>query len=384
MSGQLVTSSDKKKKCLIACVPFAELSNYLFVERIYSGLEVVYDAAKNKTNLKKVIEIQSDLKEELLSGELGVPLALTVVLEGKSKLTTKKGISSIEYERNSSFVIGNILMLIATLKILGIKAPIFSSRLGTSDIKKNSIFRQVLAKENVVLTFIFNDESEITTDEVRELFFKYNRQNSGIHFSQFSPSNKDFPLRPFVAKLTQELDLERYGGVSSQSKHIKVSDNQLTTEYILFKFLVGSVAGAHIQELCKMSDDVKLSTGQKVSEILSGGHLENIKAFLTAWLEPLESNAKEIRLGFRLSAQIWQALGLVVYKLIDNDASIEDLSQAGSVLGKIDYGKKASHWHDCDVMGLDSNGRLYKNAANSTREFRIGLAEYFIRLLDLD
>ncbi len=71
-----------------------------------------------------------------------------------------------------------------------------------------------------------------------------------------------------------------------------------------------------------------------------------------------------------------------MHQLVQDDASIENIAQAGLILGKLDYSKKAKHWHNCEVMGLDSNGRLFKNSVNSTREFRNGLASYFLSLVN--
>lgn len=130
-----------------------------------------------------------------------------------------------------------------------------------------------------MLTIIFDDEEGINEEQVKELFFKFNRQHSGLHLSQFSQIHDAFPLRPCVLRLADDLNLERFGGVSDKSKHVKMSESYLTTEYILFKFLVGSVAGAHVQEICKMSDEVMTLSGKKVSECLSNGNLEYIKAF---------------------------------------------------------------------------------------------------------
>lgn len=71
-----------------------------------------------------------------------------------------------------------------------------------------------------------------------------------------------------------------------------------------------------------------------------------------------------------------------MHQLVISGASIDDLTLAGLILGRLDYSKKATHWHNCEVMGLDSNGRLFKNAMSSTREFRNGLAGYFFSLLN--
>lgn len=377
----MIASSDKTIKSLVTYIPAIELENYFFVNRIPSQLEVFFDAAKNKTNLKRVNDIQADLEKELSQGVIGAPISLTVVLSGKPALRLAGDTAKVTYDRSSSFVVGEVLILTAVLKSLGIRTPLFSSRLSVSEIKKKSAFRQMLAVQSVVLTVIFDDEIGIDDEQVRELFFKFNRQHSGMHLSQFSQANDAFPLKPYVLKLADDLSLESFGGVSDKSKHVKMSESYLTTEYILFKFLVGAAAGAHVQEICKMSDDVMTPLGDKVSEYLAKGNLDYIKAFLSSWLAPLEQGGKAERAGFRLSAQIWQALALVIYRLSSDGASVQDVSHAGLILGRLDYSKKAVHWSDCEVMALDSNGRLYKNAANSTREFRNGLADYFYSVI---
>ncbi|WP_061009996.1 hypothetical protein [Vibrio sp. CUB2] len=377
LTGCLIASSDKTIKSLVTYIPAIELENYFFVNRIPPQLEVFFDAAKNKTNLKRVNDIQADLEKELSQGVIGAPISLTVVLSGKPALRLAGDTAKVTYDRTSSFVVGEVLILTAVLKSLGIRTPLFSSRLSASEIKKKSAFRQMLAVQSVVLTVIFDDEIGIDEEQVKELFFKFNRQHSGLHLSQFSQVNNAFPLKSYVLRLADDLNLEDFGGVSEKSKHVKMSESYLTTEYILFKFLVGAIAGAHVQEICKMSDDVTTQSGKKVSECLAKGNLEYIKAFLSSWLTPLEQSGKAERAGFRLSAQIWQALALVIYRLSSDGASVQDVSHAGLVLGRLDYSKKATHWSACEVMALDSNGRLYKNAANSTREFKNGLADYF-------
>ncbi|WP_419237202.1 hypothetical protein ACN08P_02720 [Photobacterium leiognathi subsp. mandapamensis] len=381
LTGCVIANSNKTLKSLITYIPAIELENYFFVNRVPPLLRVFFDAAKNKTNLKRVNDIQVDLEKELSQGAIGTPISLTMVLAGKPTLSRIGSTATITYDRASSFVVGEILILTAVLKSLGIKTPLFSSRLSASEIKKKSVFRQMLAVQSVVLTVVFDDESGIDEEQVKELFFKFNRQHSGMHLSQFSQANDTFPLKSYVLKLADDLSLDRFGGVSDKSKHVKMSESYVTTEYILFKFLVGAVAGAHVQEICKMSDDVMTPLSKKVSECLSNGNLEYIKEFLNSWLTSLEHGGKAERAGFRLSAQIWQALALVIHRLISDGASVQDVSHAGLVLGRLDYSKRATHWNDCEVMALDSNGRLYKNAANSTREFRNGLADYFYSVI---
>lgn len=380
LTGQVIDKASNNAKCLLTFIPAIELENYFFVNRIPTQLEVVLDAAKNKTNLAKVKEIQSDWESEISQGLVGTPIELSVVIEGKPSLLIDGKQATITYSKSKSFILGDTLILTALLTSLGLAAPLFSSKLSSIDIAKKNKFRKILAIKNIILSIIFDDELGINQEVIRDLFFKYNRHHSGVHLPQFSKANSDFPLREFVQKVSNELNLDDYGGVSTKSKHVKSTENYLTTEYILFKFLVGAVAGSYIQETSKMSEDVVTTSGIKLSKALDVRTVDLVKVFLMAWLQPLQNNNKH-RTGFRLSAQIWQALSLVLHQLINDDATIEDVSKAGLILGQLDYSKKAAHWHDCEVMALDSNGRLYKNAASSTREFKIGLAKYFLHLV---
>jgi hypothetical protein len=103
---------------------------------------------------------------------------------------------------------------------------------------------------------------------------------------------------------------------------------------------------------------------------------------MQAWLEPLREELAGNRSGYHLSPQVWQALGLTIHQLVSDGASCEDLKIAGEVLGQLNYSKNAKHWSNCSVMELDSKGRIYKNSAGSTRQFRVGLFEYFFAVLN--
>ena len=75
LTGCLIASSDKTIKSLVTYIPAIELENYFFVNRIPPQLEVFFDAAKNKTNLKRVNDIQADLEKELSQGVIGAPIS---------------------------------------------------------------------------------------------------------------------------------------------------------------------------------------------------------------------------------------------------------------------------------------------------------------------
>ncbi|GAM62065.1 hypothetical protein JCM19232_6370 [Vibrio ishigakensis] len=243
---------------------------------------------------------------------------------------------------------------------------------------KKQCFRQTLVTQDLMLTILFRKKG-FDEDEVRTLFFKHNRRESEVHLTQFK-SLDSFPLREIVSRLSKHLSLSSLGGVSKQTKHLRASERYITTEYILFKVLVGTVCGEKKQEYAKMADDITLKDGSDFVQTYLDFYELYLEVFFQSMVDPLRKHVHD-RSGFRLSAQIWQALALVVNELVLRGDTLEQISYAGEKLGELDYRKQASHWTHCDVMQLDSNGRLFKNGAKSTREFKLGLKDYFIKVV---
>lgn len=379
LKGRLISHGSQPTKALVTFIPVVELSSYVEISKPHQALKMLFNAAQNAINKKKTLALQGDIKNEVISGELGLPLSLTVVVSGDSEVRDHKLTTEIEYNRTNAFVIGNVLTYNAILNLTGLKAPLFSSRVSASDLQRNSVFRQLLATQELMLTIVFREKG-FSENEVRSLFFKHNRRDSEVHLTQFANIDS-FPLQKIVSQLSENLTLDDLGGVSNQTKHVRASDKYLTTEYILFKVLVGSVCGEKAQERTKMSDDIDLKDGSRFAQTYSETYKQYVEAFFRAWLEPLYENRLQDRSGFRLSAQIWQALSLVVNELVLDGRTLNEILYAGQQLSKLDYGKQAKHWKDCDVMQLDSNGRLFKNGAKSTREFKLGLKDYFIKVV---
>ena len=380
LKGKVISYGSQPIKALVTFISVIELSSYVETTKPYEALKMLFNAAQNATNKKKTLTLQGDIKNEVLSGELGVPLSLTVVVSGDSEVRENKFATEIEFERSKAFVIGNLLTYNALLNLTGLKAPLFSSRISSSDLQKNSVFRQLLATQDLMLTIVFS-ENGFSEDDVRSLFFKHNRRESEVHLTQFADTDS-FPLQKVVSQLGKNLALDNLGGISNQTKHVRASEKYITTEYILFKVLVGSVCGEKAQERAKMSDDITLKDGGIFVQAYSDIYQQYVETFFRAWLSPINENHEYNRQGFRLSAQIWQALSLVINELALEGKTIDEISYAGSQLGKLDYGKRAKHWENCDVMQLDSNGRLFKNGAKSTREFKLGLKDYFIKIIE--
>ncbi len=376
-------------KTLITTMPIVEISTYFSIDRLLPELKWVADAAVNSTNVEKVLAIQTDLERLVSNDSISAPLTLTFAVMGKPNFKGSSNLnSSLRYNSSDTYIVGNVLGAVAICKILGLRTFLFSSRLSVKEANAKSELRQRLAMESVEVRVAFDDQRGLSSADIIELFKQSRTFDSSMSLphiadSQGVISDKSYPLSPFIEELITRTGMELYGGVNFDAKHVKVSERYIATEYVLFKMIVGAVAGVGTQEYSKMSKDITLNSGEKIASVLLDGYIDFIAAFLQAWLEPLREDFTGNRSGYHLSPQVWQALGLTIHQLVSDGASCEDLKIAGEVLGQLNYSKNAKHWSNCSVMELDSKGRIYKNSAGSTRQFRVGLFEYFFAVLNV-
>lgn len=387
ISGMLLSSEGRTLKTLITFMPMVEIGAYFSVGKLLPELGWVSDVAVNAKNVDRVQAIQTSLENGILNDSVSSPLTLTFAVLGKpSYIDSSDRNSFLKYDSSSTVIVGNLLGLVAICKTMGLKTFLFSSRLSVKEANSKSELRQRLAMENVEVRLIFDDQRGLNNDDIVELFkqslvFDSSMSLPHVVNSKGLISDENYPLKSFIDQVIADTDLESFGGVKTDAKHVKVSERYITTSYVLFKMIVGAVAGVGTQEYSQMSKDITLSNGKKLSSILSDGYLDHICTFLRGWLDAQREAFVNSRSGYQLSPQVWQALGLTIHQLVSEEASNVDLKVAGELLGRLNYSKSAKHWSNCSVMELDSKGRIYKNSASSTRQFRIGLFKYFCGLI---
>jgi len=388
INGMLLSSGERATKTLITTMSIVEISSYFSVDRVLPELKWLTDSAVNATNAEKVQAIQTELEKLVCNDASVAPLTLTFAIMGKPSLKKSCSLpSSLVYDSSNTYIVGSVLNLIAICKTLGLRTFLFSSRLSVNDVNAKSELRQRIAMERIEVRVIFNDQQGLNEKDIVALFKQNRIFDSSMSLPHLTDgkgvmSDEEYPLRPFIEQIISETRMQSYGGVKRDAKHIKVSESYITTHYVLFKMLVGAIAGAGTQEYSKMSKDITVSTGESLTSILSNGYVDLVIIFLTEWLKLQKQAFLRKRSGYQLSPQVWQALGLTIHRLVNDGASSKQLKNAGKVLGQLDYSKNAEHWSKCPAMELDSKGRIYKNAANSTRQFRVGLYEYFLDVLN--
>lgn len=387
ISGMLVSAHGRTQQTLITTISMAEIASYFSTTNLLPELRWAIDSAVNVKNVERVQQIQSELQKTAIDHSVSAPMSLTFAVIGKPTLNNASHqLPILNYDTSNTYAVGNLLGLTAICKVLGLKTILFSSRLTVREANQRSDVRQRLAMENIEVRIVFDSERGLDTGDVIDLFRKGSIFESSLNLPHLLDgknllADDDFPLKPFIAQLIRDADIESYGGVNYDSKHVKTSERYITTQYVLFKLIVGAVSGVGTQEYSRMSKDITLPSGKSLTSALSDDYMEKITFFLRAWLGALKETFLNDRSGYHLSPQVWQALGLTINRLINNGASLSEMEAAGKALGALDYRKNATHWDGCSVMELDAKGRIYKNSATSTRLFRVGLFEYFVNLL---
>ncbi|PMH37794.1 hypothetical protein BCU68_16690 [Vibrio sp. 10N.286.49.B3] len=384
----LLSSHGRTQQTLITTMPMIELSSYFSTNNLLPELRWAIDAAANSKNADKVQRIQNEQQKIVIEQSVSAPLSLTFAIVGKPILTgVSHPLSTLNYNSSDTFVVGNVLGLIAICKFLGLKTFLFSSRFTAKEAHQRGELRQRIAMESVEVRIVFDHQQGLSTGHVIELFKKSSIFDSSLSLPHLDDgknllSDDHFPLKPFIEQLISDANIESYGGVNFDSKHIKVSERYITTQYVLFKLIIGAVAGVGTQEYSKMPKDIMLPDGTSITSVLCNGYITKIIIFLSVWLKALKEVFLNDRTSYHLSPQIWQALGLTIHQLVNDGKSESELEKAAGVLGALDYGKNAEHWNSCTVMEMDAKGRIYKNAASSTRLFRVGLSKYFIEVIN--
>jgi hypothetical protein len=108
--------------------------------------------------------------------------------------------------------------------------------------------------------------------------------------------------------------------------------------------------------------------------------------FFEQWAKYQGERFYKDKTGYQTGSMTIQALGLVGYtilyknELAKTDTEIlDELDRCAKVLAELNYARNAPHWERCRVMTKRESG--FFNATQGGSGFRVGLADYFCRLI---
>lgn len=359
-----------------SCINIEDLLASLPQEHLLLELfSASYERSANKERLSKLKNYY--LKNVINNISFDAP-KISIAVYGKvrnEKLHNR--LVSLQYKKNDSAIIDGFLVISALSNLLDQVDPFTGKKADKSILSKKQ--KQTLASIDVQISIYYGHTESISEESISKLFFDINTIDTRVYSQYITTHNQESPLNLGTEKLALALKLDSLGGISEFNKITK-SDSFVTTKSTLINILLASLGGKSTRiekQLPTNLPDKTLITDQLIDDTL-----ETVIPLMRGWISCLEIKLKQGCNGFHRSMQIWQALGVVAYYLIQNTNLTEkELFIAGQALGRLDYDKNASHWSKCKAFKKDASDNFWINATGGGRTFRDKVAEYFIEIL---
>ncbi|MFS1914232.1 hypothetical protein [Vibrio sp. 10N.286.48.B7] len=352
---------------LLASLP----QEHLFFEQFSAS----YERSVNKDRLCKLE--QQFLKSVLNKTPIDVPKVTLVAFRKPNIEIQLNKLTTLQYDKNDSAIVDGFLVLSALSSLLDRADPFTRKKADKSALTTKQ--KQLLASSDVQLSIYYQPNEKINEETLSKLFFDINAIDTKVYSQNIITHVQESPLNLGADKLALALNLEAIGGVSELNKITK-SDSYVTTKNTLILILLASLGGKGIR--IEQQLPTHLADKTKITEQVINDVLKTVIPLMKGWISCLETQFKRDSNGFHRSMQIWQALGVVAYYLIQNsDLTESELFASGQFLGNLDYGKGACHWGGCRAFKKDASGIFWINATGGGRTFRDKIAEYFIDIL---
>ncbi|EJB8415875.1 hypothetical protein MW329_002322 [Vibrio vulnificus] len=343
------------------------------------GMESVFREINSRLNSSRLEDTVALIKKGINNFEITPTITLTFAISGSIELQKgPKAIAKLRYSPENTLIIDGVLTFFALIKLMGFDQPFIKKAISKKSIEENSSLRQKLATLSVQVNLLFDSNGKRSYNELTEVYEAYSCREDKIHAPLSNAQNKPNTLYDYISLIVDELNIDRYGGMSRLSKRIKKSDPYITTEFTLSRLVLGAIGGKEAQNKCSSSDFGKPES--RLSLDRAEFYRKPIVAFLKEWLLSIDNQISN-RDSLIYSAQTWQALGLVIHDLVESKVPEHRLTQAAKIIGELSYEKDSKHWDNCDVMELDLSHNYYKSSVKGGREFRLGLSVYMLSIL---
>ncbi|MGR6861520.1 hypothetical protein ACU5EH_15095 [Aliivibrio salmonicida] len=362
---------------LVTFIEAIDLINYFSVFDVPAELEPVFQSIHSKKNIQRLSDNVTSISNGITN--LSPTPSLVFAIGGNVDFDKAENqLSTITYDPANTLIIDGALSLFALMELMGFTHPFVKKRASKKSIEKNSKIRQEIAQLPVQVTLIFNHTIQRNSSNLFDIFKLYNKKETRIHSPSFDVVNNDDAINDYIKVITKSVNLDSYGGMTNLTSRLTKSEPYITTESTMIRMVLGALGGAEAQDKNKISEfGLNVNSFKEDSSILLQPLIIN---FMKAWLEGIKKQLID-RDGYHYSPQIWQSLGLVIHNLVKTKMDEANIKQAGKILGRLDYSKKALHWKNCNAMELDASGSYYKNATGGGRAFRVGISKYFLEVI---
>lgn len=267
---------------------------------------------------------------------------------------------TVQPERN--FIVDGLNRLSTAAMVLGECDNSLIKKSVDSDARRQRRTKLSVLFENlsVQVVFIFRKDRALDANDFSQIFADVNGQQQPMSTNKLMKLTRADEVVVFARELGSLPIIESHGGMSIDSSRVSDSSEFIITLNTLTRFVLGALGGYKLQS--KVRGVREMADGG----ILTKKHINQIKGdlslFLETWIENQGDRYSDDRTGFQVVTTLVQALGLVFHKLWNTCADLlpaertNIIYQTAKALGKLDYSRRAEHWHNCACVALTEDG----------------------------
>ncbi|MGR5472078.1 DNA sulfur modification protein DndB [Vibrio astriarenae] len=376
----LSSASGRGAKSIHCTLPLSQAVKSCCLPDELEGVQSLTLDMSRPINVAQVENVQRLLLDSVGDTSLTPLLSMTLVVEGSVNEMNddRLGLISITYSSQKAYIVQGIQLLAAYGAFTKSEPSITKSALlGIQPSPSEKVLAQI-ARLPISVNVIYRNNTKISQREIVSLLHSYNKLDTRVHSVSLEVYNEaTHPIMLAVEEIAKEINLEKFGGMSTSSRLTK-SDSFITTQSSMAGLVLAAIGGKSARLTTPLPR--KLPNKKEITKELINERQQSIVTFLKAWLETVEYQFENTNDNFHSSPQVWQALGLVIHHLHETCAT-GSAREAGFMLGSLEYDKSAKHWSQCSALKLDATGKYYINATGGGRSLRDGVARYFISLL---
>ncbi|WP_203249735.1 DNA sulfur modification protein DndB [Cysteiniphilum marinum] len=389
VSGMISRKPFGVTKNIVTQMSVESLLNSLSMRAMPEELAALYKDVQRVTTVSRCDAFEDYYSNHLL-GRVDVAGCIPTITIALSKRPLIRQFDDrldvIEFDPQTAFASDGLGRLNTFMRTIGGYAPTIRgvSKPNQARIQRRQMLRSLVSHLEVSVKIVFGNERDLTKEDIGQLFSDINFTQTKVQPRHAMRLNSTDPVINWAREMAKMPIIKDNGGMSEVNTSVTSQAQYVTTLSVLTRYCRGVIGGDYLQTRNGVS--LLLKDGSEVSresldQLSSLGSL-----FFEQWEKYQGERFIKDRTGHQLSSSVIQALGLVVYTIIYKNTPVngdgvilDQLDQAAKKLAALDYSRFAEHWSRCAVMTKKEKG--YANGTSGGRTFRLGLADYFCKLV---
>ncbi len=389
VSGMISRKPFGITKNIVTQMSVESLLNSLSMRALPEELAVLYKDVQRVTTVSRCDAFEDYYSNHLL-GRVDVAGCIPTITIALSKRPLIRQFDDrldvIEFDPQTAFASDGLGRLNTFMRTIGGYEPTIRgvSQPNQGRIQRRKMLRSLVSQLEVSVKIVFGNERDLSKEDIGQLFSDINFTQTKVQPRHAMRLNSTDPIINWARDMAKMPVIKNNGGMNENKNFVSKKAPHITTLSIMTRYCRGFVGGDYLQR--KTTASLTLKDGRALSQDELDRKITLGTLFFEQWAKYQGERFYKDKTGYQTGSMTIQALGLVGYTIlyknelakIDTEI-LDELDRCAKVLAELNYAKNAPHWERCRVMTKRENG--FFNATQGGSGFRVGLADYFCRLI---